>query len=172
MSLSNTLQVVPVTTLNSHEEREDLDKWWGILKAQLKTSRYKDYMYKTWIAKNADPNRGFTEVEENGKTVSASEQSEIVQDMLETITGYIPHMTSSPIVNNAVSLAWVYEYLKTHFGYDRSSADLMRKFVTLERKPGERIRAYWCRFEAFYEDNKIRKDPQRSRFRYRSRYRS
>ena len=34
----------------------------------------------------------------------------------------------------------------------------MRKFVTLERKPGEKIRAYWCRFEAFYEDNHIRKD--------------
>ena len=53
MSLSNTLQVVPVTTLNSHEEKEDLDKWYGVLKAQLKTSRYKDYMYKTWSAKNA-----------------------------------------------------------------------------------------------------------------------
>ena len=127
MSLSNTLQVVPVTTLNSHEEREDLDKWYGVLKAQLKTSRYKHYMYKTWSAKNDDPNRGFTDVEENGKKVSASEQSEIVQDLLETITGYIPHMTPSPIINNATSLTWVYEYLKTHFGYERSSADLMRK---------------------------------------------
>ena len=78
MSLSNTLQVVPVTMLNSHEEREDLDKWYGVLKAQLKTSRYKDYMYKTWSAKNTDTNRGFADIEENGKKVSASEQSEIV----------------------------------------------------------------------------------------------
>ena len=118
MSLSNNLQVVPVTTLNSNEEREDLDKWYGVLKAQLKTSRYKDYMYKTWSAKNTDSNRGFTDTEENGKKISASEQSEIVQDMLETITGYMPHIPPSPIINNATSLTWVYEYLKSHFGYE------------------------------------------------------
>ena len=105
MSLSNTLQVVPVTTLNSHESREDLEKWWGIAKAQMKATKYRDYMYKTWTAKNVDPNRGFSEVEKNGEKVSASEQSELVTDMLETITGYLPHMTSSPIVNNTVSLA-------------------------------------------------------------------
>ena len=146
MSLSNTLQVVPVTMLNSHKEREDLAKWYGVLKAQLKTSRYKDYMFKTWSAKNTNANRGFSDTEENGKKVSASEHSEIVQDMLETITGYIPHIPPSPIINNATSLVWIYDYLKTHFVYERSSADLMRKFITLERKPGEKIRAYWCRF--------------------------
>ena len=134
MSLSNTLQVVPVTMLNSHEEKEDLAKWYGVLKAQLKTSRYKDYMYKTWSAKNTDANRGFTDTEENGKKVSASEQSEIVQDMLETITGYIPHMPPSPIINNATSLVWIYDYLKTRFGYERSSADLMRKFITAKAR--------------------------------------
>merc|ERR1711888_61307 len=34
----------------------------------------------------------------------------------------------------------------------------MHKFVTLERKPGEKMRAYWSRFEAFFEDNHIKKD--------------
>ena len=158
MSLSNQLTVVPVTTLNSHETREDLEKWWGIVKAQMKTTKYRDYMYKTWTAKNADPNRGFSEVEKNGEKITAEEQSELVEDMLESITGYLPHITSSPIINNAVSLAWVYEHLKTHFGYERSARDLMLKFVTLERKPGEKVRAYWSRFEAFFEDNHIKKD--------------
>ena len=74
MSLSNQLQVVPVTTLNSHETREDLEKWWGIVKAQMKTTKYRDYMYKTWTAKNADPNRGFSEVEKNGEKITAEEQ--------------------------------------------------------------------------------------------------
>ena len=44
MALSNTLQVVPVTTLNSHESREDLEKWWGIVKAQMKTTKDRDYI--------------------------------------------------------------------------------------------------------------------------------
>ena len=48
------------------------------MKAQMKTTKYKDYMYKTWTAKNAD-----TEVEKNGEKISAEEQSELVQDMLE-----------------------------------------------------------------------------------------
>ena len=115
-------------------------------------------MYKTWTAKNVDANRGFTETEKNGETITAEEQSELVQDMLESITSYLPHITSSPIINNAVSLAWVYEHLKTHFGYERSARDLMLKFVTLERKPGEKMRAYWSRFEAFFEDNHIKKN--------------
>ena len=113
------MTVVPLTTLRSHETREELEKWWGILKCKMKATKYKEVMYKTWTAKNVDPNRGFTEIEKNGETITAEEQSELVQDMLETITSYLPHITSSPIVNNADSLAWVYEHLKTHFGYER-----------------------------------------------------
>ena len=152
------MTVTPLTTLKSHENKEDLTKWWGLVKCQLKNTRYKDIMFKTWLAKNADANRGFKEVKKGEETISAEEQSALVQDMLESITSYLPHIASSPIINNAVSLEWVFEYLKTHFGYERSAKDLMHKFITLERKPGEKMRAYWSRFEAFFEDNHIKKD--------------
>ena len=115
-------------------------------------------MYKTWLAKNTDPNRGFKERKKGNETISAEEQSELIEDMLETIASYLPHISTSPIINNATSLAWVLEHLKTHFGFERSAKDLMLKFVTLERKPGEKMRAYWSRFEAFFEDNHIKKD--------------
>ena len=117
MQFSNQITVTPLTTLNSHENREDLIKWWGIAKCQLKNSRYREIMYKTWTAKNSDPNRGFEEFKNGGKTITAGEQSELVQDMLETIASFLPHIPKSPIINNATSLAWVIEYLKTHFGY-------------------------------------------------------
>ena len=146
MQLSNQMTVTPLTTLNSHETREDLIKWWGLAKCQLKNSKYREVMYKTWLAKNADPNRGFKERKKGNETISAEEQSELVEDMLESIASYLPHISTSPIINNATSLAWVLEHLKTHFGYERSAKDLMLKFVTLERKPGEKMRAYWSRF--------------------------
>ena len=91
-------------------------------------------MYKTWLAKNTDPNRGFKERKKGNETISAEEQSELVQDMLESIASYLPHIATSPIINNATSLGWEFEHQKTHFGYERSAKDLMLKFVTLERK--------------------------------------
>ena len=76
--------------------------------------------------------------------------------MLETLTSYMPHIAASAIIPNAISLEWVFEYLKDHYGYARSGKDLMHKFITLERKPGEKMRAYWSRFQAFFEENHIK----------------
>ena len=45
MQLSNQMTVTPLTTLKSHETREDLVKWWGLAKCQLKNSKYRDVMY-------------------------------------------------------------------------------------------------------------------------------
>ena len=78
MQFSNQITVTPLTTLNSHENREDLIKWWGIAKCQLKNSRYREIMYKTWTAKNSDPNRGFKEHKKGEVTITAEEQSELV----------------------------------------------------------------------------------------------
>ena len=112
------------------------------MKCQMKTTRYKDVMLKTWVAKNADVNRGFKDLKKGNETISPEEQSALVQDMLESIASYLPHIASSPIINNAVSLEWVFEHLKTHFGYERSAKDLMHKFETMERKPGEKMRPF------------------------------
>ena len=35
---------------------------------------------------------------------------------------------------------------------------MMNRFETLERKSGEKMTAYWSRFNGFYEDNRIKKD--------------
>ena len=94
------MMVTPLTTLRSHETKEDLVKWWGLAKCQLKNSKYREVMYKTWLSKNADPNRGFKERKKGNET---EEQSELVQDMLESIACYLPHIATSPIINNATS---------------------------------------------------------------------
>ena len=91
------MTVVPLTTLRSHENKEDLAAWWVLMKCQMKNTRYKDVMYKTWLAKNADVNRGFTEIKKGEETITAEEQSALVQDMLETITSYMPLIASSAI---------------------------------------------------------------------------
>ena len=95
--------------------------------------KYKDVMFKTWLAKNADANRGFKEVKKGDETISAEEQSALVQDMLESITSYLPHIASKPIINNAVSLEWVLEYLKTHLGL--SNVYFHFFFVTFKHIP-------------------------------------
>ena len=140
--LNNQMTVVPLRTLRGHEGKEDLAAWWNLMKCQMKNTQFKDVMYKTWLAKNADANRGFTEYKQGDKTITAEEQSAQVQDMLETITSYIPDIAASSIIPNAKSLDWVYEFLKEHYGYARSRKDLMLKFKTLERRPGEKMRAY------------------------------
>ena len=50
----------------------------------------------------------------------------------------------------------MYEFLKEHYGYARSGKDLMLKFKTLERRPEEKMRAYWSRYIAFFEENHIK----------------
>ena len=126
------------------------------MKCQLKGTQFKDVMYKTWQAKNDNANRGFTEYKLGEKTITAEEQSAQVEDMLETITSYIPDIAASSIIPNAKSLDWVLEFLKEHYGYARSGKDLMLKFKTLERRPGEKMRAYWSRYIAFFEENHIK----------------
>ena len=110
--LSNQMTVVPLRNLRGHENKEDLAAWWNLAKCQMKNTQFKDVMYKTWQAKNADANRGFTEYKLGDKTITAEEQSAQVQDMLETITSYIPYIAASSIIPNAESLDWVHEFLK------------------------------------------------------------
>ena len=53
------------------------------------------------------------------KTITAEEQSAQVEDMLESITSFIPDIAASSIIPNAKSLACVYEFLQEHYGYAR-----------------------------------------------------
>ena len=81
-----------------------------------------------------------------------------VGDMLETILSFVPEVTQSAVLGKATSLQWLYDYLRKHYGCERTGSDMMNRFETLERKPGEKVTSYWSRFMGFYEDNRIKKD--------------
>ena len=122
----------------------------------MRGTQFKDVMYKTWEPKTTEENRGFKEYKVGEKTITAEEQSSQVEDMLESIASFIPDIAASAIIPKAKSLDWVHEFLQEHYGYERSGKDLMLKFKTLERRPRERLRAYWSRYIAFYEENHIK----------------
>ena len=158
MSFSNQVTVVALQALRRHETKLDLEKWWINLKIHLKGTQYKEVMLKTWTAKSSDSNRGFTESTIGSKTWTADELSTLVGDMLETILSFIPEIAPSAVLNKATSLEWLFDHVRKHYGCARTGRDMMYKFKTLERKPGEKMTAYWSRFVAFYEDNRIKKD--------------
>ena len=158
MDFQNKVTVVALQPLKRHETKLDLEKWWINLKIHLKGTQYKEVMLKTWTAKSLDSNRGFTETTVGSKTWTANELSTLVGDMLETIISFIPEIAPSAVLNKATSLEWLFDQVRKHYSCARTGRDMMYKFKTLERKPGEKMTAYWSRFVAFYEDNRIKKD--------------
>ena len=133
--------------------------WWTKVKIHLKSTIYKDVMVKTWTAKDSDENRGFTEQTTLGsKAYTANEVSTLVGDMLETILTLVPEVTQTAVLGKATSLQWMYDYLRKHYGCERTGSDMLNRFETLERKPGEKMSSYWSRFMGFYEENRIKKD--------------
>ena len=158
MSFSNKVTVVALQPMGRHETKLDLEKWWINLKIHLRGTQYKDVMLKTWTAKSSDSNRGFTESTIGSKTWTAEELSTLVGDMLETILSFIPEIAPSAVLNKATSLEWLFDHVRKHYGCERTGRDMMNRFETLERKPGEKMTAYWSRFAGFYEDNRIKKD--------------
>ena len=147
---------VSLRTLGSHEEKLEIDKWWNQMKCHLRNTQFKDVMLLKWQPQSTNPNRGFREEKVGNKTITAAERSTLVSDMLEQIIGFIPEVAPSAIIPKATSLEWVYDFLREHYGCARTGRDMMNKFKTLERKPGERLRAYWSRYIAFYEENRIK----------------
>ena len=128
------------------------------MKIHLKGSIYKELMPKTWTARNESETRGLPEQTIGSKPHSAAEVSTLVGDMLETILSFVPEVTLSEVLGKATSLQWVYDYLRKHYGCERTGSDMMNRFETLERRPREKVTSYWSRFQGFYQDNRIRKD--------------
>ena len=150
MSTTNPLTVNPLRILGRDESRNDLDVWWAKVKIHLKGTIYKDLMAKTWSAKNTTENRGFTAQTIGTKTYKADELSVLAGDMLETVLSFVPEVTLSEVLGRATSLQWLYDYLRKHYGCERTGSDMMNRFETLERKPGEKVTTYWSRFMGFY----------------------
>ena len=145
MNFTNQMTCVSLRTLRSHEEKFEIDKWWGQMKCHLRNTQFKDVMLLQWTAQSTDLNRGFKDETVGGKTITGEARSNLVGDMLEQIAGFMPEIAQSAIVPKATSLKWVYDFLREHYGCARTGRDMMLKYKTLERKQGERLRAYWSR---------------------------
>ena len=158
MSFTNQLTITPIRILGRDESKNDLDVWWAKVKIHLKGSIYKELMPKTWTAKNESETRGLSDQTIGSKSHSAAEVCTLVGDMIETIMSSVPEVTLSEVLGKATSLQWVYDYLRKHYGCERTGSDMMNRFRTLERRPGEKVTSYWSRFQGFYEDNRIKKD--------------
>ena len=65
--------------------------------------------------------------------------STLVGDMLETILTLVPEITQTAVLGKATSLQWMYDYLRKHYGCERTGSDMPNRFETLERKPGENM---------------------------------
>ena len=136
---TNQLTVTPLRILGRDESKNDLDVWWAKVKIHLKSTIYKDLMPKTWTAKNEAENRGLQEETIGSKTYKADEMSVLVGDMLETVLSFVPEVTQSEVLGRATSLQWLYDYLRKHYGCERTGSDMMNRFETLERKPREKV---------------------------------
>ena len=126
------------------------------MKCQMRGTQFKDMMHKTWKPLSTHDNRGFKNEKVGEKTITAEEKSTLVGDMLETLASFMPEIAESAIIPKATSLKWVYDFLREHYRCARTGKDMMLKYKTLERRPGERLRAYWSRYIAFFEENHIR----------------
>ena len=146
---SNQMTCVSLRTLESHEEKPELDKWWTQMKCHLRNTHFKDVMNINWTAQSIEPNRGFEDKEVGGKMIKKEAWSNLVGDMLEQVIGFVPDIALSAITPKATSLKWVYDHLREHYGCARTGRDMMLKYKTLQRKPGERLRVYWSRYIAF-----------------------
>ena len=155
---SNNLTITPLRPLGSHETKNDLDVWWAKCKVHLKNSNYKELMVLTWTAQEISPTRGLEKMTINGKEHTAEQASILVGDMLEAIISAVPEVTLSDVTSGATSLQWVYDFLRYHYGCERTGMDMLLRFETLERRPREKVTSYWSRFKGFYQDNRIKKD--------------
>ena len=132
---SNPLTINPIRILGRDEPKNALDVWWAKVKVHLKASNYKELMVKTWTAQEVSETRGCTEQTIGGKKHTAEEMSILIGDMLEAIISSVPEVTLSDVLSKATSLQWVYDFLRHHYGCERTGCDILNRFEILERKP-------------------------------------
>ena len=91
---SNQIQFTSalMPTLGQHEDKTSIDKWYTALRSNLRTSSYKEFMDLQW-SPTSTINRGFTDTTENGKTTTALAKSNLVDAMLDQITGFAPELS-------------------------------------------------------------------------------
>ena len=138
--------VAPAATIRSlgtHETKDSIDTWFNQCKSFLRTVPcFARYMDLTWKSYGEDINCGFEEKTVAGTKLSPKDQSTQVEALIDLICTYSPELDVSHIREEATCLAWIYNYVREHYGCKRTGRQMMQKFTTLKRKEGERLNAY------------------------------
>ena len=147
-------------TLTNHETKDSIDAWFNSTKAMIRTiPAYQRYMDLTWKAYSESVTRGFV-----NSTTDANLTKEVqavqVEALIDLICTTVPEVDLMHIRAEATSLQWIYQYVREHYGVKRTGRQMMQKFGVLQRKPNERLNAFWNRFQGFYAENRIRKDDE------------
>ena len=81
-----------------------------------------------------------------------------VSALIDLLCSYAPELDNAHIRSEAVSLTWIYKYIREHYGVKRTGRQMMSKYSVLKRKPNERLNAYWNRWQGFWAENRIHKN--------------
>ena len=150
-----------IRSLNSNETKETIDAWFNQTKAFIRAiPAYSRYMDLTWSSHAASVTRGFKPIVEGGQQITAAVQSTQVEALIDLVCTYAPKLDVSHIREEATSLRWIYNYIREHYGCRRTGRQMMQKFSTLQRRPDERLNAFWNRWKGFYAENRIRKNDE------------
>ena len=157
----NSFMTAPAATIRSlgtTETKESIDQWYNQVRACVRAIHpYNKYIDVSWKSCSEDVNRGFEEVTLGGQKISPEAQSSQVEGLLDLVTTYAPELDVSHIREEATSLQWLYSYIREHYGCKRTGRQMMQKFTVLKRRDGEKLNAYWNRWQGHYAENRIRK---------------
>ena len=149
--------------LNTSETKDSIDSWFVQVKAFLRAIPvYGKYMDLVWTSHSHSETRGFQPIAatDNTPAVTAETQSTQVGALIDLLCSYAPELDNAHIRSEATSLVWIYKYIREHYGCKRTGRQMMSKFSTLKRREGERLNAYWNRWQGFWAENRIRKDDE------------
>ena len=148
-----------IRILNNAETKDSIDAWFVQVKAFLRAIPvYAKYMDLVWTSHSASETRGFQNVVDDNNTVTATAETQSTQvgALIDLLCSYAPELDNAHIRSEAVSLLWIYNYIREHYGCKRTGRQMMSKFSTLKRRPNERLNAYWNRWQGFWAENRIR----------------
>ena len=146
--------------LSSVETKESIDTWFNSTKAMIRAIPvYTRYMDLNWQSHASDQNRGF-EDHQTDANLTARVQSTQVEALIDLCCTTVPEIDINYVRAEATSLLWIYNYVREHYGVKRTGRQMMQKFGVLQRRSGERLNAFWTRFQGFYAENRIRKNDE------------
>ena len=149
--------------LNSAETKDSIDAWFVQVKAFIRAIPvYGKFMDLEWTAHSQSETRGFRAIVDNNNVVTATAETQSVQvsALIDLLCSYAPELDNAHIRSEAVSLTWIYKYIREHYGVKRTGRQMMSKYSVLKRKPNERLNAYWNRWQGFWAENRIRKNDE------------